>query len=194
MDRSDTLVSKAEDDDHLSVVEFEAAYAGLSPGDRVRLRRLAHYFACRCGGEADDLLQEALKRILEGRRHCPRAIPVLQSIAGIISSLASEASESYKKGLRPVAVAETVIDRAEYEGPSPEREVMSQFDDGAMLGRIQACVDGDEECQMLLEGICDGMRGSELEELLDVDTKGLATIQRRLQRKIGHLKAERASR
>lgn len=193
MDGSDTQNSMTIGRDDLSVVEFEAAYVALSPGDRVRLRKLSLHFANRCGGEADDLLQEALARVLEGRRHCPRKISILQSIGGILSSLSSEAIEARKKGLGPVPVPDIVVGLARHDGPSPEEEVVSRIDGGGLLDKVQACVDGDEECEMLLEGVYDEMKGTELEELLGVDTKRLATVQRRLQRKVTHLKMERAS-
>jgi DNA-directed RNA polymerase specialized sigma24 family protein len=184
--------STAIGEDHLSVAEFEAAFVALSGADRIRLRKLALHFANRCGGDADDLLQEAIARVLEGRRHCPRKISIVQSIRGIVSSLSSEDVETRRKGLGPVPVPDAVVELARHDGLSPEQETVSHIDDGDLLRKVQACVEGDEECGMLLEGIYDGMRGAELEELLGVDTKRLATLQRRLQRKITHLKAERA--
>lgn len=192
MDGSDIQDTMTTGSDHLSVQEFEAGFVALSPADRIRLRKLALHFA-RCGGDADDLLQEALTRALEGRRRCPRRVSIVQFIGGIVSSLSSEMIETHMKGLRPLPLPDGAVDGWAHDGPSPEQEIVSRIDGGDVLSKVQASVDGDEECGMLLEGIYDGMKGIELQELLGLDGKGLATVQRRLQRKITHLKAERVS-
>jgi hypothetical protein len=43
-------------------------------------------------------------------------------------------------------------------------------------------VAGDEQLQLLIEGIYDNMRGAELQELLGVDEKGLAALRKKLRR------------
>lgn len=192
MDGSDTQDTAADGKDHLSVAEFEAGFVALSKADMIRLQWIARQFENRGGGEANELLQEALARVLEGRRHCPRKVGIVQFIGGIVSSLSSEASETRKKGLGPVPVGDGVIDAAVHDGPSPEREVASRIDGGATLAKVHEAIAGDEELELLVEGIYDGMKGKDLEEFLGVDTRKLATVQKRLQRKLAGLKAERA--
>lgn len=192
MDGSDTQDPDADGEDHLSVTEFEAAFVALSQVDRIRLRKIALYFENRGGGEAEELLQEALARALEGRRRCPRKVTIVQFIGGIVSSLSSEASETRKKGLGPVPASDTVFAAAPHDGPSPEREVVSRLDGVATLAKIHEAIAGDDQLELLVEGIYDGMKGRDLEELLEVDTKELATVQKRLRRKLAGLKAERA--
>jgi len=53
-----------------------------------------------------------------------------------------------------------------------------------VLAAIESLIADDEELQILVEGICDHMRGRQLEELLNVDAKGLAAIRKRLRRKL----------
>ena len=192
MDGSDTQHTAADGKDHLSVAEFEAAFVALSHADRVRLRRIALHFENRGGGEAEELLQEALARALEGRRRCPKKVTVVQFIGGIVSSLSSEASETRKKGLGPVPVGDGAFEAAAHDGPSPEREIASRIDGGVTLAKVQEAIAGDEELELLAEGIYDGMKGKDLEELLGIDTRKLATVQKRLQRKLADLKLERA--
>ncbi|MBU1257561.1 MAG: hypothetical protein KJ549_03545, partial [Alphaproteobacteria bacterium] len=55
---------------------------------------------------------------------------------------------------------------------------------GLMLSEIGRLIDGDEQLQLLVEGICDKMRGEELQKLLDVDVKGLDTVRKRLRRRL----------
>lgn len=192
MDGQDPQDLVAKGEDTLSVAEFETAFGALSQVDLIRLRHVALYFANRGGGEADDLLQEALARVLEGRRSCPREVSIVQFVGGIVRSLTSEANETLRKGLGPVPMAAGVAEHAEHDGPSPEREVASLIDDGAVLTKVQAMIAGDDELELLVEGICDGMKGRELEELLGIDSKRLAAVQRRLRRTLAELKAERA--
>lgn len=52
------------------------------------------------------------------------------------------------------------------------------------LQQVARCYEGDDQLELLAEGLFDGLRGKELEELLGVDTKGLAAIKRRLARRI----------
>jgi hypothetical protein len=59
---------------------------------------------------------------------------------------------------------------------------MSLIDGKATLAEIEASAIGDEKVQLLIEGIYDGMRGADLQELLDVDEKGLAAVRKRLWR------------
>lgn len=193
MDGSDTQDPDADGEDHLSITEFEAAFVALPRVDRIRLDRIALVFEGRGGGEAMELLQEAIARALEGRRRCPKGVGIVQFIGGIVSSLASEASESRKKGLGSVPVGDGVVEAAADDGPSPEREVVSRIDGGAILAKVQRAVAGDEELELLVEGIYDGLKGKDLEELLGIDKRKLATVQKRLQRKLADLKAERAS-
>lgn len=61
---------------------------------------------------------------------------------------------------------------------------MSTRDDGEVLDVISQLIEDDEQLQLLLEGICDQMRGDQLEDLLGVDTQGLATARRRLKRRL----------
>jgi hypothetical protein len=177
----------------LSTAELEAALDGMVPGDWTRLRKLAHYLAMSRGGEADDLVQEALTRSLEGRRRCPKGLSIVKFLSMVMRSLASEVSESRKKGLVPVAVSGEVFERVALDMPSPEAATISKIDGGAMLQRVEAAVDGDDELGFLLMGIGDGMKGVSLQGFVGLDAKGLASAQRRLQRRLCDLKAERAS-
>lgn len=105
---------------------------------------------------------------------------------GASKSIASAEIEAIRNGLREVlptpdgVAAPDLVDPS----PSPERLLMSTRDDGEVLDVISQLIEDDEQLQLLLEGICDQMRGDQLEDLLGVDTQGLATARRRLKRRL----------
>ncbi|WCT80085.1 hypothetical protein [Novosphingobium humi] len=177
------------DDDepaYLSVDEVRAMIPQLTAIDATRILQAARWFSARCGIPADDLRQEALTRLLSGDRHARRNACFAREVAGIIKSLASCERDAVKSGLREVrpppdgVTSPDLMDPA----PSPEALAISSHDDGPMLAEIGKIIEDDEQLQLLVEGICDKMRGEELEELLGTDTKGLAAARRKLKRRL----------
>jgi DNA-directed RNA polymerase specialized sigma24 family protein len=171
--------------DRLTVAGIHDSVDAITEADLARLEMAARGFSRTCGIDADDLLQEALTRALEGDRTCGRGTPFIPFLCGVMQSLASEEYEARKEGRRPVTVlrkGEPVLPDAPTLEPSPEQSAGSTIDDRPTLAAIEAGAAGDEQLQLLMEGIYDGMRGAELEQLLSVDTKGLAAVRKRLKR------------
>ncbi len=109
----------------------------------------------------------------------------LAFICGVMRSLASQENEARKEGFRPVVVmrdGEPVLPDVASDAPSPERATISAIDHKPLLDEISATAAGDEQLQLLIEGICEQMRGAELQDLLGVDEKGLAAVRKRLKR------------
>lgn len=140
---------------------------------------------------AEDLRQEAYLRALDTRT-CVAGTNMVGFLAGIMKSIASEAPRAKKRAqedgkLDLMYVAEYGRDgvpEPASDRPSPEDETLSKVFHAKELEKIATCIDGDEELQFLVEGIHDGLRGRELEELLNTDTKGLAAARKRLTRKL----------
>ena len=175
-----------EEADYLSIDEVREIIMQLNPTDATKISKAARWFSFRCHIPAEDLKQEAFKRLLSGSRQARRGVAFAREMSGTIRSIASAEIEAIRSGLREVrpspdgVAAPDLVDPS----PSPERLLMSARDDGEMLDAIGQLIEGDEQLQLLLEGICDQMRGDQLEELLSVDTQGLATARRRLKRKL----------
>jgi DNA-directed RNA polymerase specialized sigma24 family protein len=166
----------SEDGDRLSVAEIRGSIDALSDMDTARLMAAAQGFSRLCGIDAEDLLQEALTRALEGRRTCGRETALVPFICGIMKSFASQENEARKEGFRPTVVlrdGEPIVPEVPADDPSPERAAISAIDGRPVLAEIEAAAAGDEKLQLLIEGIYDGMRGAELQGLLGVDEKGL---------------------
>ena len=173
------------DGDRVPVAEIRDSVDSLTKPDLARLDLAAQGFSSLCSLDPEDLLQEALTRALEGRRTCKRGTPFVPFICGVMKSLASEEIEARKDGRRPVTVlrnAEPILPDAPALTPTPEQSAISAIDDRPVLAAIVAGAEGDEQLQFLIEGIDDQMRGAKLQELLEVDAKGLATVYKRLSR------------
>ena len=181
------------DGDRLSTAEMHDSVDAVSDADMARLVMAANGFSRLCHIDADDLLQEAFARALEGRRTCERGTPLVDFICGVMRSFASQENEARKEGFRPVVVmldGKPVLPDVAADAPSPEQTAISAIDDKPLLDEISAAASGDEELQLLIEGICDRMRGAELQDLLGVDEKGLAAVRKRLKRLLQNKRTE----
>jgi DNA-directed RNA polymerase specialized sigma24 family protein len=177
--------SPAHDGERFTVAEIHLAIETLSDGDVARLVSGAKVFSRLCRIPADDLLQEAYARALDGSRTCGRTEGLVGFLCGVMKSLASQETEARKSGFRPVDVlrnGEPILPDVAADSVSPEQSAASAIDDIETLAKIEALVAGDEQLQLLIEGICDNMRGSELQELLGVDKNGLAALRKKLKR------------
>jgi len=177
---------EARDADHLSVDEVRETIRRLGKGDAAKIRKAARWFERRCGMPADDLMQEAFVRMLGRSRRVPRGLDLVAVVLQVIRSIASGERDAFAKGQREVRSISNGSDGPEMvdSSPSPECMVLSAHDGGQILTTIDHLIEDDEQLQLLVEGLCDGMMGEELEQLLEVDTNGLATIRKRLKRRL----------
>jgi DNA-directed RNA polymerase specialized sigma24 family protein len=171
--------------DRLTVAEIHESIECLSDADMARLVAAARGISRLSGIEPKDLLQEAFTRALEGRRTCERGTLLVPFICGVMKSLVSQENEARKDGLRPASLTRNgkpVDPDGPSDDPSPERVAICAIDGRAELAEIEIGAAGDEQLQLLIEGIWDRMRGTDLQELLGVDEKGLAAVRKRLRR------------
>lgn len=174
-----------DDGDRLTAAEVHTLIEAVSDAEMARLVSAAKGFSGLCGIWWKDLLQEAFTRALEGRRTCEHGTALVPFICGIMKSFASQENEARKDGFCPVVLThdgEPILPDVPTSAPSPERATMSAIDGRAILAKVEAAAAGDEKLQLLIEGLYEGMRGAELQELLGVDEKGLAAVRKRLKR------------
>jgi DNA-directed RNA polymerase specialized sigma24 family protein len=172
-----------DDSDWFTVVEIYDSISRLSDGEVARLVSAAKAFSRLCAVPAEDLLQEAYARALEGVRNCRRQTNIVAFLCGVMKSLTSQEIEARKSGFRPVSVmrnGESILPDVAADSVSPEQSAASAINDRTALAKIDALVAGDEQLQLLIEGIDDQMRGAELQELLGLNEKGLAALRRKL--------------
>lgn len=182
----------AGEDPRYTPEEIYEAIASLSAADIARVRMMSRYFSQRSGMSPEDLEQETFVRAL-GTRSCRVGTSIVAFLGGVMKSIASEAPRARKRartgdgGLELIFVADYGVDGIPEPGVdelSPEDAALSRVYHGQALQKAMACIEDDEELQLLAEGLFDGMRGKDLEALLGTDTKGLAAAQRRLARRL----------
>jgi DNA-directed RNA polymerase specialized sigma24 family protein len=171
------------DGDRFTVAEIHDLIDALTDADVARLVAASRSFCRFCGIPAEDLLQEAYKRALDGTRTCRRGVGTVPFLCGVMKSLLSQEIKARKDGFRPVVVkiGASLPDVAA-DIVSPEQTAISAIDDRGVLARVERLVAEDEKLQLLIEAIDDGMRGTELQQLLETDEKGLAALRRKLRR------------
>lgn len=182
---TDRAEAQPQQEERCSAEELSAAVACLSKADHAKILLAARHFSPRCKITPDDLRQEAFCLIFEGRRTCKRGTPIIGFICGVIRGLASDAYEARKSGRGETTIPdlhEGVVPVWHQEAPTPEDAAISRLTDGPMIEEIEAMVAGDEQLELLLQGLMDHMRGAELQELLGVDVKELAAAKKRLSR------------
>jgi DNA-directed RNA polymerase specialized sigma24 family protein len=173
--------------DLLSRTEISAEIDALSLADQRKLRKAARFIS-KINGLDDDqaLLQEAMVRAFEGRRRCPRALPVVAFLFGAMRSIASSAAKSARRS--PVDRFAAVRDEAEdaprrsgteqADACTPERETFARD----MLKKIDELFKDDADAQMVLYAMAEGLQGQELRKELGLTETEHNTIRKRILR------------
>jgi hypothetical protein len=123
--------------------------------------------------EADDLLNEALGRILSGRRRWPVGMPLGAFANGVMRSVASQwAAEDAD----PV-----LVDLDQANGVAAADEV-SKVEFQNLLQRMRVVLAGDAEALGILDGIAAGANRAEIQAMLSIDETAYDTGRRRMTR------------
>ena len=162
---------------YFSREELEALILGLTDTDILRLRQTACTYTGSHDLEADDLVQEAIVRVLSGdRKSCPSNIPVIIFIIGIMKSIAN--GERNKNKVR-VAYAEKNED-ADFPGHQhPECPLV----EAERLNEIESIFEDDEDVLLLFMHLQEGNSPSEIQSAEEWDKTKYDTVRRRARRK-----------
>ena len=166
---------------------FDEVVAGLSALgelDVARLDGISRGLARTADMEPKDLLHEAVHRMVT-KRTCPVDVDIVSFTIQTMKSIASTSYRRRRQNLEegvtsiPIAANDGGFDVAD-DAVSPEEQALARIFHGKCLELVDATVADDEELQLLVMGLCDGLLGRQLEELLETDTKGLAAARIRL--------------
>jgi DNA-directed RNA polymerase specialized sigma24 family protein len=146
----------------LSEAEVRSEINSLTAGEQTKLIKIAGYYA-RIEGP-DDLVQEAICRVLERKRVWPRGLEKLGFLAGVIKSIAGDR----KRALDRKSAALVELNREEMERikkvvgdkEAEERVAADEMD----LERVMVLFDDDPIAQKILKGMADGARGKDLQQ------------------------------
>jgi hypothetical protein len=138
----------------LSQAEILHAIQSLTAGDKTALMKIARLYAQRTPYDHEDLSQEALCRLIDGRRVWPRDVPAVLVLGGVVRSIAWE----WRRKELPLN-----------EDP---RSVPPNQDWVILLREIIEVFEGKPVLQEILVGILKGMKGQELQDLVEgIDKK-----------------------
>lgn len=160
------MVEQNDDEGHHSIEEFSAAlFEEGSAALWARLRKAARFLRARSQWQDDEdaLLQEAITRVLEGRRPWPKREELARFLVGTMKSVASDKP---KIGFRPGKDAG--LDAAEHKA-SPVTSADGALYEKQVKGRFLELFDGQEDQTMIVEGRFEGMEKSDFLELFDSD-------------------------
>jgi DNA-directed RNA polymerase specialized sigma24 family protein len=164
----------------LSEAEVRSEISSLTAGERTKLIRIASYHAKGriSFEELDDLVHEAICRVLAGKREWPRDLEKLRFLAGVIKSIAGDRKrERARKRTVPL---------------DEEREVGVDYEVGIGVTldvkRIMSLFDDDPVAQKLLMGMADGTRGEDLEQASGLSPTEYESKRKKIRRRIEKLK------
>ena len=168
---------------YASIAEATLAIAALTAADLVRIGRIAQLRAYRLPGvEWEDLVNEAIERVLSGKRRWPMDLPLIIFLREVIRSLTSEE-------WRRNAQSNLVAPRANDDGtdpivmvadPSPDAERAIIARD--LLDQIMGLFEGDEAVLGILSGMASGQSAEEIRSHLKLTPRDYETSRRRLRR------------
>lgn len=187
---------------YLQPAEVEAAVAQLTKdaGAMARSLKLARVFAGGLPGMAsEDLLQKAIVLLLAGRRRWRRDLSTLQVLKGAMRSIASNTRKKADYVLADdldAPPSEDIEGQSSplAEGVSRETDPARVLEDSDNLGVVLNAVKGDEELELLVEALADGLVGMAIARELDWDAKKYDAARNRLSRRLAALKADRGAR
>lgn len=197
--------------------EFAAAMAALTRVEKLRLRQVQQIFSRPPLMEGADLLNEVYVRVFNGTRRWYVGKDVLTFVIGAMRSLADEATErvereqvtagpGFRQAGEPLVEGIGFTNHAgvvSYTDPSvtPEDGLVASEERKLIADYRQRALEelaDDEKAQLLLEGMLDGIKGRELQELVEMDddtafASKQKLVKRRLEKLARDIEARRKS-
>jgi hypothetical protein len=186
-----------EKEARLSPSEIEIALKKFMPSDWSRAESIA---AAACAGLVgwtyEDLLQEAITKLLEGARTCPVGVHPLVMLKTVMRGIASNIRKQHAEGPIDDSVALAQFDGTDETDtrPSVSGEAISNPQQVASareaLAVIEDLIKDDEELALLAVAWAEGLRGDDAAEALDWDKKKYEAARKRLTRRLCTLASE----
>lgn len=151
--------------------------------DLLRLKAIARLYARGLPPDVDweDLLQEALTRVLVGTRATPADVPAVAFIAGVMRSLRTEHRRRFLRAMRET-LAESKPGGREVdvrdESPLPDRVLGARQE----LARIRALFADDPVALGILSGLAEGLEPEAIRQALGLSPTAYDSARRRMRR------------
>jgi len=173
----------------LSATEVADGIRCLSDADILRFKRASQYLSYGGARPPADLRNEAIRRAADGTRKCPRNLPIVVFLFGVMRSIASADRKAIRRAPTLTVVskggsaASTLLDGVDPRR-SPEDLIIQEEQVGELKRRVLDLFKNDLVAHTLAEGLVDGIEGRELKELVGLSDREFATKRRFVRRRI----------
>lgn len=164
-----TTTGGAPGGDYLSRAEVIASIRALPDAEKTALTKIAMGYARRTTYGYEDLMQESMLRVLDGRRPWPRALPAVPFLAGIIRSITWD--------WKIVPVDESA---RSHDFQSEERNTLAMIDSIKIL----ALFSDDNIAQVIVGGMLEGARGEDLQKISGLSKTDYESKRTKIRRRI----------
>jgi DNA-directed RNA polymerase specialized sigma24 family protein len=163
----------------LSVTEITDGIRNLSDAELYRFKRGSLYLSFGGARAAADLRHEAVRRAIDGTRKCPRVLPIVAFLFGVMRSIAHADRKAIRRVPNTAVLddhpsSQTLLDGVDPR-VSPEDELLRNEEVIEIKTQVLALFQDDAVAQMLVEGMFIEMEGKELQELVELDDVEFAT-------------------
>jgi DNA-directed RNA polymerase specialized sigma24 family protein len=152
-----------------SLAEVSRALRDLSAGHKTLLVKIARAYARKTSYSYEDLIQEALTRVLEGKRAWPRNLPVTVFLRGVMRSIASD------------WIAENHDDAVDIDGIGYVNHAAAARID---MQKMFALFDDDPVARKIFAAMLEGVKGEELRQLSGLAAKDYETKRTKMRRRL----------
>ena len=179
-----------------SITELESLIEALSDEDYNRLAKIGSIRALGMPISGEDLLHEAVRRVLDGKRNCPVDVPLAVFLAGVMRSLASAARTEFKRQEYLDDSREAGSDSKSHHSDGSEwntiaeEDVLSGIDYQSLLSKLFDIFEQDEQGFLVLLARAEGYSADEIREEQHLDKREYATILKRTRRRLARAIAE----
>lgn len=194
------LMPDIEPPKHLQRAEVEAALVRLvqDAGEMARTKKLAKLLSNGLPTmDAEDLLQKAFTLLLAGERSWPCKLPALMVLKGVMRSIASNTRKKLDYLLvEDICALSDMYSEVESlplaHGVYPEMDPAHAIEFESELTAIQNAVKGDEELELFVEALAEGLTGMDIAKELGWDEKKYNAARKRLSRRLAAIKTDRS--
>ncbi|WP_374619520.1 RNA polymerase subunit sigma-24 [Devosia sp.] len=183
------LQEAAEESDALSVGEFMSVLRGLTDAQWLRLHEIGRFHSKACGSPEEDLINEAIFRVTEGRRNCPRNVDPIAFL--------SETMRSISHGLRQKARRLLPIDHKTTDkngksvpfnpadaSPTAEHALGTAETTKAIRAAILSLFSDDTVARDFAEGVMEGLDGEELRAYTGISGTAFSSMRKKFRRRV----------
>jgi hypothetical protein len=194
------LMPDSEPPKHLQRAEVDAALVRLvqDAGEIARVRKLARVIAHGLPAmNADDLLGKAMLLLLAERRKWPRRLSTIVALKGVMRSVAYRTRRKLDyllaEDLGATSDEDSEVESSPLaEGVSPEADPARAVAAESELAAAQDAVKGDEELELLVEALAEGLTGMGIAKEFGWDGRRYDAARKRLSRRLAAIKTDRS--